>query len=391
MSKELANTEGRRESGASCATADTRPSLAIGNDRLAEQIALLIENAKQHIVATVNSTMTATYYEIGRMIVEHEQQGKRRAEYGAKLLPDLAKRLTKRFGKGFSRRNLTNMRQFYLVYSPILQTASGKSETPSRISEDTSAIWQTASAKSEVALTIPQTLSAKFPLSWSHYLFLMGINNPAERQFYETEATKERWSLREMKRQFNSALYERLALSRDKKAVTEMSRKGQIIERPEDIVKDPYILEFLGLKEDSSYSESDLEQRIIDELQNFLLELGKGYTFVGRQVRLTFDEQHFYVDLVFFNRLLQCFVLVDLKIGNITHQDLGQMQMYVNYYDRVVKLPNENPTVGILLCKKKNDAVVEMTLPKDNTQIFASNYELVLPDKEALMRLLVDE
>ena len=362
-----------------------------GNDRLAEQIALLIENAKQHIVTTVNSTMTATYYEIGRMIVEHEQQGKRRAEYGAKLLPDLAKRLTKRFGKGFSRRNLTNMRQFYLVYSPILQTASGKSETPSRISEDTSAIWQTASAKSEAALTIPQTLSAKFPLSWSHYLFLMGINNPAERQFYETEATKERWSLREMKRQFNSALYERLALSRDKKAVTEMSQKGQIIERPEDIVKDPYILEFLGLKEDSSYSESDLEQRIIDELQNFLLELGKGYTFVGRQVRLTFDEQHFYVDLVFFNRLLQCFVLVDLKIGGITHQDLGQMQMYVNYYDRVVKLPNENPTVGILLCKKKNDAVVEMTLPKDNTQIFASNYELVLPDKEALMRLLVDE
>ena len=348
-----------------------------GNDRLAEQIALLIENAKQHIVTTVNSTMTATYYEIGRMIVEHEQQGKRRAEYGAKLLPDLAKRLTERFGKGFAKSNLANMRQFYLVYSPIFQTPSGKSETPSRISKTAPSIWQ--------------TLSAKFPLSWSHYLFLMRINNPQERQFYETEAKKERWSLREMKRQFNSALYERLALSRDKKAVAEMSQKGQIIERPEDIVKDPYILEFLGLKEDSCYSESDLEQRIIDELQNFLLELGKGYTFVGRQVRLTFNEQHFYVDLVFFNRLLQCFVLVDLKIGDITHHDLGQMQMYVNYYDRVVKLPTENPTVGILLCKKKNDAVVKMTLPQDNTQIFASQYELVLPDKEALMRLLVDE
>ena len=347
------------------------------SDILAEQIAALVENAKQHIVATVNSTMTATYYEIGRMIVEHEQKGQKRAQYGAKLIPDLAKRLTERFGKGFSERNLEQMRQFYLVYSPTFQTPSGKSETPSRISE--------------TAPSIPQTASAKFTLSWSHYLFLMRINNPQERKFYETEATKERWSLREMKRQFNSALYERLALSRDKKTVTEMSQKGQIIERPEDIVKDPYVLEFLGLKEDSSYSESELEQRIINELQNFLLELGKGYTFVGRQVRLTFDEQHFYVDLVFFNRLLQCFVLVDLKIGDITHQDLGQMQMYVNYYDRVVKLPTENPTVGILLCKEKNDAVVKMTLPQDNTQIFASQYELVLPDKEALMRLLEEK
>ena len=367
---------------------DKKLANTANTDRLAEQISVLIENAKQHIAATVNSTMTATYYEIGRMIVEHEQQGKRRAEYGAKLLPNLAKRLTERFGKGFSRRNLTNMRQFYLVYSPIFQTASGKSETPSRISEEATSIWQTPSAKSEIAPTIPQTLSAKFPLGWSHYLFLMGISNPQERKFYETEAASERWILREMKRQFNSALYERLALSRDKKAAAEMSQKGQTIERPEDIVKDPYVLEFLGLKEDSSYSESDLEQRIIDELQKFLMELGKGYTFVGRQVRMTFDEQHFFVDLVFFNRMLQCFVLIDLKIGDITHQDLGQMQMYVNYYDRVVKLPTENPTVGILLCKKKNDAVVEMTLPQDGTQIFASKYELVLPDKEALMRLL---
>ena len=194
-----------------------------------------------------------------------------------------------------------------------------------------------------------------------------------------------------MKRQFNSSLYERLALSRDKKAIAEMSQKGVIVQRPEDLVKDPYILEFLGLPEESRFSESDLEQRIIDELQNFLLELGKGYTFVGRQVRLTFDEQHFFVDLVFFNRLLQCFVLIDLKIGDISHQDLGQMQMYVNYYDRKVKLPTENPTVGILLCKEQNNAVVEMTLPEDNTQIFASKYELVLPDKKELMRLLEEK
>ena len=216
----------------------------------------------------------------------------------------------------------------------------------------------------------------------------MRITNPKERKFYEAEVASERWSLRELKRQFDSALYERLALSRDKKAIVEMSKKGVIVERPEDIVKDPYILEFLGLPEDSRYSESDLEQRLIDELQHFLLELGKGYTFVGRQERLTFDEQHFYVDLVFFNRLLQCFVLIDLKIGGVTHQDLGQMQMYVNYYDRKVKLTTENPTVGILLCKEKNNAVVEMTLPEDNTQIFASKYETVLPRKEDLQRLL---
>ena len=342
--------------------------LANVDGRLTEEIAALVEKAKQHIVATVNSTMTATYYEIGRMIVEYEQGGKQRAEYGAKLLPELAKNLTARFGKGFSKSNLANMRQFYLMYSPIFQTLSGKSVSANL-----------------------QTLSAKFPLSWSHYLFLMRINNPLERQFYETEATNERWSLREMKRQFNSALYERLALSRDKKAVAVMSQKGVLVESPEDIVKDPYILEFLGLPENSRYSESDLEQRIIDELQHFLMELGKGYTFVGRQMRLTFDEQHFFVDLVFFNRLLQCFVLIDLKLGDITHQDLGQMQMYVNYYDRKVKLPTENPTVGILLCKKTNNAVVEMTLPKDNAQIFASKYELVLPNKEELMRLLEEK
>ena len=349
MSKELANMD--------------------SNDHLVEQIAALIENAKQHVVTVVNSTMIVTYYEIGRMIVEHEQKGALRADYGKGVLKELSKKLTNRYGRGFSVDNLENMRRFYITYSNEVN-----SETPSRIFEPSP--------------TNLQTLSAQFTLSWSHYLFLMRITNDKERKFYEKEATNERWSLRELKRQFNAALYERLALSRDKKAIAEISKQGMIVERPEDIVKDPYILEFLGMPEESRYSESDLEQRIIDELQHFLLELGKGYTFVGRQERLTFDEQHFYVDLVFFNRLLQCFVLIDLKIGSITHQDLGQMQMYVNYYDRKVKLATENPTVGILLCKEKNNAVVEMTLPEDNTQIFASKYELVLPDKEALMQLL---
>lgn len=336
------------------------------SSQLTEQIVRLIENAKQHVAAQVNSAMVCTYYEIGRMIVEHEQQGKIRAKYGTKIIPELAKRLTARLGKGFSKSNLANMRQFYIVYSKRFID-----------SNDGASIFQTA--------------SGKFLLSWSHYLFLMGISNPQERLFYEQEAVNERWSLRELKRQFNSALYERLALSRDKNEVSELSQQGLIVESPADIVKDPYVLEFLGLPENSSYSESKLEECIIDELQNFLMELGKGYTFVGRQVRLTFDEQHFYVDLVFFNRLLQCFVLIDLKIGDITHQDIGQMQMYVNYYDRKIKLSTENPTVGILLCKKKNDALVEMTLPKDNSQIFASKYELVLPNKEELMRLLEEK
>jgi predicted nuclease of restriction endonuclease-like (RecB) superfamily len=349
--------------------------------QLAEQIAELIENAKRHVAAQVNSAMVCTYYEIGRMIVEYEQQGKIRAEYGAKIIPELAKRLTARLGKGFSKSNLANMRQFYIVYSKRFIDSN----------DGDLSIFQTVSGKSEGVPSISQTLSGKFLLSWSHYLFLMGISNPQERLFYEQEAANERWSLRELKRQFNSALYERLALSRNKKEVSELSKQGLTVESPADIVKDPYVLEFLGLPENSSYSESKLEECIIDELQNFLMELGKGYTFVGRQVRLTFEEQHFYVDLVFFNRILQCFVLIDLKIGDITHQDIGQMQMYVNYYDRKVKLATENPTVGILLCKKKNDALVEMTLPKDNSQIFASKYELVLPNKEELMRLLEEK
>ena len=350
------------------------------SSQLAEQIARLIENAKRHIAAQVNSTMVYTYYEIGRLIVEYEQNGEERAEYGKGTLSVLSKNLSKKFGRGFSVDNLENMRRFYLTYSNTI------SETVSRKS-----LVQKSESLSRISVDVNKSDGRLFALSWSHYLFLMRISNQEERRFYEKEAIHEQWSLRELKRQFNSALYERLALSRDKKAVKEMAQKGLVVESSSDIVKDPYVLEFLGLSEDSSYSESKLEERIIDELQNFLMELGKCYTFVGRQVRLTFDEQHFYVDLVFFNRLLQCFVLIDLKLGSVSHQDIGQMQMYVNYYDRKVKLSTENPTVGILLCKEKNNALVEMTLPKDNSQIFASKYELVLPNKEELMRLLEEK
>jgi predicted nuclease of restriction endonuclease-like (RecB) superfamily len=235
---------------------------------------------------------------------------------------------------------------------------------------------------------IYETTSRKFNLSWSHYLKLMRIANLEERSFYEIECATNNWSLKELQRQFDSALYERLVLSRDKEGIRQLAAQGQIVEKPTDILKDPYILEFLDLPEHHQYSEGEMETAIIDKLEHFLLELGKGFTFVGRQMRLTFDEQHFRVDLVFYNRLLRCFVIIDLKIGKLTHQDLGQMQMYVNYHDRFVKLDDENKTIGIVLCKDKSQTLVEITLPETNDQIFASQYQTVLPDKQAFINLL---
>jgi len=232
-----------------------------------------------------------------------------------------------------------------------------------------------------------QTVSSEFKLSYSHYIFLSRIQNIDERNFYEIEAVKNNWSLRELKRQFDSALFERVALSKDKQKVKELSKKGQIIEKPKDLIKEPYILEFLGLEEKSHYSENELEQKLIDKLEHFLLELGRGFTFVARQKKFSFDEEHFRVDLVFYNRLLRCFVLIDLKIGKLKHQDLGQMMMYVNYFDRFEKTEDENPTIGIILCKDKNETLVELTLPKDS-QIFASKYQTILPNKEELKKLL---
>ena len=288
-----------------------------------EEIHELLSKARQNIISNINSTMTKTYFLIGKRIVEEEQNGNKRAEYGKNLIKILSKKLTK-----------------------------------------------------------------EFQLSWSHYLILMRIENISARNFYEIEAIQNNWSLRELKRQVNSALYERLVLSKDKEKVKELAVKGQIIEKPQDIIKDPYILEFLGLDEKSDYSENKLETEIINKLEMFLLELGKGFTFVGRQVRFTFDERHFRVDLVFYNRLLKCFVLIDLKIGEVTHQDLGQMQMYVNYYDRYVKLPDENDTIGIIICKDKNDTLVKLTLPKDNNQIFASRYTTILPSLEEFKKIV---
>ena len=319
-----------------------------------QEIHDLLHKARQNIISNVNSTMTKTYFLIGKRIVEEEQNGNKRAEYGKNLIKMLSEKLTKEFGKGFSETNLEQMRKFFKVYG------------------------------------IPQTLSEEFQfnLSWSHYLILMRIENINTRNFYEIEAFENNWSLRELKRQVNSSLYERLVLSKDKEKVKELAVKGQIIEKAQDVIKDPYILEFLGLDEKSDYSENKLETEIINKLEMFLLELGKGFTFVGRQVRFTFDERHFRVDLVFYNRLLKCFVLIDLRIGEVTHQDLGQMQMYVNYYDRYVKLPDENDTIGIIICKNKNDTLVKLTLPKDNNQIFASRYTTILPSLDEFKKII---
>ena len=228
-----------------------------------------------------------------------------------------------------------------------------------------------------------------FTLSWSHYVLLLTIKNPEERSFYEMEAAQAGWSLPELKRQTASCLYERLALSKDKKDVRRLADEGQVIVKPEDMLKEPYVLEFLGLDEKAGYSESDMETAIIDQLERFLRELGKGFLFEARQKRFTFDEDHFFVDLVFYNRLLRCYVIIDLKLEKLSHQDLGQMQMYVNYFDRFVKTPDENPTIGILLCKKKKDAIVELTLPKD-ANIHAREYQLYLPSKEVLRQKLLD-
>lgn len=340
-------------------------NIAVNNDFL-RSVSNVLSQARKNAKTAVNISMVYAYYEIGRMIVEEEQQGENRAAYGKQILKELSAYLTENCGKGFSVGNLKNIRQFYKVYSS------------DQIGETVFSQFENLPAVST---------GRKFFLSWSHYLKLMRIDDVDERHFYEIECVKNNWSLREFQRQFDSALYQRLMLSTEKDAVKQLSEKGQIIEKSSDLVKDPYVLEFLGLEEKTKYSESDLETRIIDNLQTFLLELGAGYTFVARQKRFTFNESHFRVDLVFYNRLLRCFVVFDLKIGTLKHQDLGQMQMYVNYYDRYEKQEDENPTIGVLLCQDKEDSLVELTLPKDSN-IYASKYQLYLPDKKMLQKKL---
>ena len=333
-------------------------------EQLAERIETLVQEARKRVVSTANTAMVYTYYEIGRYIVEDEQGGKTRAEYGKGVLKNVSARLTARLGKGWSVDTLEKARRFFVVFS--------KSATPQRISGDGQ---------------ISATVERKFVLTWNHYQVLSHVENPDARSFYEIEAFRQQWSKRQLQRQIGSGLYERLALSRDKDEVMRLAREGQVVEKPTDLLKDPLVLEFIGLKPDASYSETDLESAIISRLQDFLLEMGKGFLFEARQKRFTFEERHFYVDLVLYNRLLQCYVLVDLKMDDLTHQDLGQMQMYVNYYDRFVKEDFEKPTIGILLCERKDDALVELTLPQD-TNIYAQQYALCLPDKALLQQKL---
>lgn len=335
-----------------------------------QNVSDLLRLARKNVKTAVNLSMVYTYYEIGKRIFLEEQSGQERAGYGKYLIKELSEYLTEQFGKGFSITNLKQMRQFYLI------------TTDDQIGQKVSDQFN----------NLPTTENGrKFFLSWSHYLKLMRIDNVNERHFYEIESAKNDWSLAEFKRQYNSSLFERISLSTDKGKIYRLSQEGQIIEKLEDMVKDPYVLEFLGLPELPEYTETELESKIIDHLQTFLLELGTGFAFIGRQVRFTFEEEQFRVDLVFYNRLLRCFVLFDLKLGELKHQDIGQIQMYVNYYDRKVKLPEENPTIGIILCKDKNQSVVEMTLPEDNSQIFASKYQTVLPSKEELQKLLNEQ
>ncbi len=317
-----------------------------------DNIKELVISSRNKVYSAVNTEMLSLYWNIGKAIMEI-QQGDERANYGDAVLDRLSEKLTDEFGKGFSSRNLRTMRKFYLIYP----------------------IWQTVSSK----------------LSWSHYLELIKIEEDNKRNFYFNECINTRWSVRELQRQIGSLLYERLTLSANKEKILELAEKGQILESSKDLVKDPFVLEFLDIKEKTDYLETDLEKNILEHLKEFLLELGKGFMFVGSQVRLTLEEDHFYPDLVFYNRLLKCFVIIDLKIGKVSHQDIGQMQMYVNYYDREIKNSDENPTVGILLSTLKNKTVVKYTLPEDNKNIFSSSYKLHLPTEQELIEAVEEE
>lgn len=352
--------------------------------QLAEKIEVLVTEARKKVASVVNTAQVYTYYEIGRYIIEDEQGGKIRAEYGKGILKRVSEQLTERLGKGWSEENLRQMRKFFVIYSGLLPNVHGNlSKIPDTVLE----IENKEIPDSDLEIRNHRLLNHDFVLSWSHYQILTHVEDPCARSFYEIEANKQAWSTRQLQRQIGSGLYERLALSRNKDEVMRLAEEGQLVEKPSDIIKDPVVLEFIGLKSDASYSESDLEGAIISRLQDFLLEMGKGFLFEARQKRFTFEERHFYVDLVLYNRLLQCYVLVDLKMDDLCHQDLGQMQMYVNYYDRFVKEDFEKPTIGILLCERKNDALVELTLPQD-ANIYAQQYALCLPDKNLLQQKL---
>lgn len=322
--------------------------MAIPKDKLLGDIREIIDSARRQAVKSVDFCRVQMYWQMGKRIFEEEQQGKERADYGTYLIKNLAKQLEPEYGSGFSVRQLERSRQFYRLY--------------------------------------PIATALRTQLNWSQYKMLISIDNPDKREYYELEAVNNAWTGRELERQINSHLYERLLLSNDKEAVLAVARKERIPQSPLEIIKDPMFLEFLGLERRPSYYERDLEQAIISHLADFLLEMGNGFTFVARQKRILLEDDEFFADLVLYNRLLHCFVIIELKTEKLTHQDLGQLQMYVNYYDRCEKLPDENPTIGILLGTSKNDTAVRMTLPENNTTILTSEYKLYLPTQSQLIK-----
>jgi predicted nuclease of restriction endonuclease-like (RecB) superfamily len=340
------------------------------------------EETRHSAARAVDRSLVVRNWLFGWYITEFEGGGASRRElYGKELIDRLSARLRTNRIKGCSPTSLRKCREFYEVFSEIRPTVSVESGEPSEIRQ-TLSVESLAPGSFTPALALTE-LSTRFRLGWSHYVTLLSVSDTEARRFYEIEAGENGWSVRELKRQLDSSLYERLALSREQGEVRRLAREGQVVEKASDLIKDPVVLEFLGLEEKPAYSESDLETAIIDRLQQFLLELGKGFLFEARQKRFSFDDSHFFVDLVFYNRLLRCYVLIDLKRGKLTHQDLGQMQMYVNYFDRHVRTDDELPTIGILLCDRKNEAVVELTLPED-ANIYASKYQLYLPSREEL-------
>lgn len=353
-----------------------KPTKKEGYSSLIADLASLIEQGRRAAVRYVNTALVATYWFIGRRIVEYEQKGKERAEYGEELLVRLAGDLSSRFGKGFSKSNLFMMRAFYPAYpeKQIFQTVSGK--------------LPAIDVEGEIQKIQPMsgffgTLIQKFPLSWSHYCLLMRFDEPFKREFYEAECIRGNWSVRQLDRQIQSMLYERTAFSKRKLAVIAKAHKQPITLKPEDEIKDPYVLEFLGLKDE--YSESQLEEALIKHLEHFLLELGIGFTFVARQKRITLEGSHYRLDLLLYHRILRCLVGIDLKIGEFTHADAGQMNLYLNYLKDKEKLPEENEPVGIILCSDKKKTVVEYALGGMSNRIFASKYRFQLPDPEILI------
>jgi len=371
-------------------TGKTEPFVA-ESAAIFERIRGILESARTNVARTVNTTQVIANWLVGREIVEEEQRGNRRADYGKQLVAQLSKRLTATYGKGWSSQNLFYMKQFYQCYpqliaeSEILHAASGKSSHTT--------ILHAPGGESESANSMmPKTWrpGVLHPhLSWTHYRTLLRVSRSEARNFYEIEATKNNWSARELERQINSLLFDRLAKSRDKDGLLKLANEGLVPARPIDVLKDPMVLEFLDLPESPRLVESNLEQALIGNLQTFLLELGKGFAFVSRQQRITLDGDHFYIDLVFYHTILKCYVLIDLKVGKLTHGDLGQIQFYVNYYDRERLSEGDNPTIGLVLCPDKNDAVVKYTLGEQQERnIFTSRYQFYLPTEEELQQEL---